>query len=92
MGDRELREENSWASAVSLTMMTDLLQSHNSNPRNRVKGSTSRGLLRKMASPHAVSSVYSDRTQSRRRKLRSIDLEMTDDEKTHSKGNGNRKR
>ncbi len=30
-------------SAVSLTMMTDSLHSHNSDPRNRVKGFASRG-------------------------------------------------
>ncbi len=30
-------------SAVSLTTMTDSLHSHNSNPRNRVKGFASRG-------------------------------------------------
>jgi hypothetical protein len=30
-------------SAVNLTMMTDSLHSHNSNPRNRVKGFASRG-------------------------------------------------
>ena len=32
-------------SAVSLTTMTDSLHSHNSNPRNRVKGFASRGLI-----------------------------------------------
>jgi hypothetical protein len=32
-------------SGVSLTMMTDSLHSRNSNPRNRVKGFASRGLI-----------------------------------------------
>jgi hypothetical protein len=32
-------------SAVRFTTMTDSLRSHNSNPRNRVKGFASRGLV-----------------------------------------------